>query len=384
MMNVKRILVPTDFSETSDAAVKYGVGLARALSAQLYLLHVTGETGVNFEADFAMVPFENAPREQLETLVSEQEASQLRPEYALRLGVPSDQIVRYADDRDIDLIVMGTHGRSGLPHMMMGSIAEKVVRVAPCPVLTIRQPQHASITPDGATAQARPERKQAIAAGAASRLHKVSRIRGTDVHAVDGYVGRVEEFYFDDEQWRIRYLVINTESWLSRHPVLISTEAVKPDWGLAGFKLTLTREQVRSSPEIDLQRAVSRQDEERVLGHFGHPVYWNANGHSGSTPNLCSTKEVIGDHIQASDGAIGHVDDFLIDERSWRVDYLVVDTSNWIGGKWVLIAPTTLKGINWADSKLNVGLTREAVKHSPSINSVPITPGEDGPPFIIM
>ena len=215
-------------------------------------------------------------------------------------------------------------------------------------------------------------------------LHKVSRIRGTDVHAVDGHIGCVEEFYFDDAQWTIRYLVINTGSWLTRHPVLISPEAVKSNWGLAGFNVTLTREQVRNSPEIDPQRALSRQDEERVLGHFGHPLYWKANGRSGSTPNLCSTKEVIGDHIQASDGEIGHVDDFLIDEASWRVDYLVVDTSNWIGGKWVLIAPMTLKGIDWPNSKLRVGLTRDTVKHSPSIDSVTITPGEDGPPFIIM
>ena len=141
MIAVKRILVPTDFSETSDAALKYGIGLAQAFSAQLYLLHVPGETGVNFEADFPMVQFENATQERLETLVSAQEAKQLRPEYALRIGAPSDEIVRYAGYREIDLIVMGTHGRSGVAHMLMGSVAEKVVRTAPCPVLTVRQPR---------------------------------------------------------------------------------------------------------------------------------------------------------------------------------------------------------------------------------------------------
>src|ERR1700730_5936191 len=199
-------------------------------------------------------------------------------------------------------------------------------------------------------------------------LHRVSRIRGTDVHAVDGHIGSVEDFYLDEAQWTIRYLVVNTGSWLTRHPVLISPDAVKRNWGLAGFNVALTREQVRSSPEIDPQRALSRQDEERVLGHFGHPMYWKASGRSESTPNLCSTKNVAGDHIQASDGEIGHVDDFLINEASWHVDYLVVDTSNWIGGKWVLIAPMTLKGIDWPNSKLRVGLTRDAVKQSPSID----------------
>jgi len=153
MISVKRILVPTDFSETSDAALKYGVGLAQTFSAQLYLLHVPGETGENFEADFPTGQFENMARERLETLMSGQEARQLRPEYATRIGAPADEIVRYADDRDIDLIVMGTHGRSGMAHMLLGSVAEKVVRGARCPVLTVRHSRHAFVRPEAATAQ---------------------------------------------------------------------------------------------------------------------------------------------------------------------------------------------------------------------------------------
>jgi hypothetical protein len=98
------------------------------------------------------------------------------------------------------------------------------------------------------------------------------------------------------------------------------------------------------------------------------------------TSSLWSTKEVSGDHIHASDGEIGHVDDFLINETTWRVDYLVVDKSNWIGGRW-----TTLKAIDWPNSELQVGLSRDAVKRSLSIESAPITVGEDGPPpFLIM
>jgi len=150
---IKRILVPTDFSEASDAALMYGIGLARAFGAQLYLLHVPGETGVNFEADFPMVQFENATRERLETLVSPRDMITLRPEYALRLGTPADEIVRYAGSREIDLIVMGTHGRSGVAHMVMGSVAEKVVRTAPCPVVTVRHPERASDTPQEAIAE---------------------------------------------------------------------------------------------------------------------------------------------------------------------------------------------------------------------------------------
>ena len=154
MIAVKSILVPTDFSETSDAALSYGIGLALTFGARLYLLHVPGETGVNFEADFPMVQFENATRERLEMLVSPRNLITLRPEYALRLGAPSDEIVRYAGSRDIDLIVMGTHGRSGVAHMVMGSVAEEVIRTAPCPVLTVRHPRRASVVPEEAIAQA--------------------------------------------------------------------------------------------------------------------------------------------------------------------------------------------------------------------------------------
>ena len=216
-------------------------------------------------------------------------------------------------------------------------------------------------------------------------LHKVGSIRGTDVHATDGYIGRVEEFYFDDAQWTIRYLAVNTNSWLQRrHPVLISPAAVASDWGRAGFNLTLTREQVRNSPEIDLTRVPSREEEIGVLGHFGHPLYWKANGQNGSTPNLCATKDLIGDHIQARDGEIGHIDDVLIDEASWRVDYLVVDTSNWIGGKWVAIVPQVLRSIDWEAGTVEVSITRDAVKQSPPMDSMPVPSAETMPPFMLM
>lgn len=156
MITVKRILVPTDFSETSDAALNYAIDLALTFRARLFLVHVPGETGVNFEADFPMVQFENATRERLETLVSPRDMITLRPEYALRLGTPADEIVRYAGSREIDLIVMGTHGRSGVAHMVMGSVAEKVVRTAPCPVVTVRHPERASGTPQEAIAEGAP------------------------------------------------------------------------------------------------------------------------------------------------------------------------------------------------------------------------------------
>jgi len=147
MTAVKSVLVPTDFSETSDAALNYAIDMARAFGAQLYMLHVPGKTGENFEANFPVGRFETAARERLATLLSQEEIERLRPEYALRIGTPADEIVRYADARDVDLIIMGTHGRSGVAHMLMGSVAEQVVRTAPCPVLLVRHSKGAFVKP---------------------------------------------------------------------------------------------------------------------------------------------------------------------------------------------------------------------------------------------
>ena len=138
MLTAKHILVPIDFSETSDAALKYAVGLAQAVTAQLYLLHVPGKTGEDLEADFPIGQFESTARGRLEAVTGPEHLARIRPEYAVRIGTPADEIIRYATERDIDLIVMGTHGRSGVAHVVIGSVTEKVVRAAPCPVLVVR------------------------------------------------------------------------------------------------------------------------------------------------------------------------------------------------------------------------------------------------------
>jgi len=170
MITLKRILVPTDFSETSAAAVKYGVALARTFNAQLHLLHaeVRHDLEMIVERQRAvetlvaeMSPTESAPgpdesaqhaaRELLATSLTEQDQKDLRVEYVLRasgVGGAYVEIVRYAKEQDIDLIVMGTHGRGFVAHMLMGNVAEKVVRKSPCPVLTVRHPEHEFVMPD--------------------------------------------------------------------------------------------------------------------------------------------------------------------------------------------------------------------------------------------
>lgn len=146
VMVVRSILVPTDFSPTSDAALRYATQMALTMGARLYLMHVPGKTGEHFEANFPLGRFETASRERLSSFLTLEELERLRPEYALRVGVPAEEIVRYANACDADLIIMGTHGRSGIAHVLMGSVAEQVVRVSPCPVLLVRAPKRAAVS----------------------------------------------------------------------------------------------------------------------------------------------------------------------------------------------------------------------------------------------
>jgi nucleotide-binding universal stress UspA family protein len=160
---LQRILVPTDFSPASAAAVQYGVALARSFKAKLHLLHVEARHDLEIIVERELVVEkalsttvgtkvpQNAARELLAKILTEDEEHELQAEYVLRaggVGGPYVEIVRYAKERNIDLIVMGTHGRGGVAHMLMGSVAEKMVRRAPCPVLTVRHPEHEFILPD--------------------------------------------------------------------------------------------------------------------------------------------------------------------------------------------------------------------------------------------
>ena len=152
-LNVNRVLVPTDFSEASQVALEYAVAVAEAFEASLHLLHVVERLPSDVWQSSSAVPaglyeeVERGAREGVNRLLTEQQRTRLRVQSAVQAGKPFLEIIRYARDHDIDLIVMGTHGRGPVVQLLMGSVAEKVVRKAPCPVLTVRPPQHDSRTP---------------------------------------------------------------------------------------------------------------------------------------------------------------------------------------------------------------------------------------------
>jgi nucleotide-binding universal stress UspA family protein len=159
MIAIKEVLVPVDFSSGSDTALQYGRELARTFGARLHALHVVedvymqlmmaggaigGSAAVEIQRDL-----ENAAQTQLDAVIREDDRRELRARTALRTGVAAAQgVVDYARESNIDIIVIGTHGRGGMAHLLMGSVAEKVIRTAPCPVLSVRNPEHEFLRPD--------------------------------------------------------------------------------------------------------------------------------------------------------------------------------------------------------------------------------------------
>lgn len=227
-------------------------------------------------------------------------------------------------------------------------------------------------------------------------LHSVKNLQGLHVLATNGPIGSVRELYFDDERWTVRYLVVDTGSWLPGRHVLITPIAVQSlDLENHTVSLNLTKEQVQNSPDIDTNKPVSRQQEAAHFRYYGYPYYWGGSMLWGPAPypagltarqtaqveaeseplrdgasatadaHLRHTNEVIGYNIQATDGELGHVADFLVDPESWTIRYFVVGTSNWWFGNRVLVSPGWITEVRWLDKKVSVDLTQQAVKASP-------------------
>ena len=230
-------------------------------------------------------------------------------------------------------------------------------------------------------------------------LRAVSDLKGHAIEATDGLIGHIDEVYFDDEKWTIRYFVVNTGSWLDARRVLLSPIALgRPRWGARTLTAQLTREKVRNSPSINLDKPVSRQQEGQFNDYYGWSSYWGGTGlwarwgvpmmmampphpddrnhvvREGGDPHLRSSGEVIGYHLHATDGKFGHVEDFIVDDESWAIRYMVVDTSNWWFGRKVLISPEWIGSVRWPERLVELAVTKDVVKSSPKWNSdEPIT-----------
>jgi hypothetical protein len=243
-------------------------------------------------------------------------------------------------------------------------------------------------------------------------LRSVQDLESFGVEATDGRIGQLVDFYFDDEFWAVRFLVVKTDEWAKGRTVLISPLAIgRPDSAAKVLPARVTREQVRMSPGVDTHRPVSRQHEVENYGYYGYPFYWGGSGmwgnstlpalmlaaragdesagltrkqqsfveaqaafhrQRGDEPHLRSCRAISGYHLHASDGEVGHVEGFVVDDESWAIRYLVVNTSDWWLGHQVLIAPPWIADISWIDATVHVDLTRQAVKDAPRYDGQPL------------
>lgn len=213
-------------------------------------------------------------------------------------------------------------------------------------------------------------------------LQNINDVFGHKLIAADGDIGHVQDFYFDDQRWAVRYLVANTGTWLTGRLVLVAPHAfAKLDSAGKTLHLKLSKKQIENSPSIDAHKPVSRQYEEDFYRYYGWPAYWQGGGMWGMegipifTPppigdarphhghnqrediHLRSTKAVTGYQIQATDGTLGTVRGFMVSPKSWAIVDLIVEAGHWYAGKEILIAPNKIERISYEDSKVFVSLT---------------------------
>jgi len=235
-----------------------------------------------------------------------------------------------------------------------------------------------------------PERRNAM-------LRIAKEIQGYVLKAEDGDIGRCKDFLFDEQHWTIRYMVADTGRWLPGRKVLIAPIALgEPDWQNRRFPVRLTKEQIERAPSLDEDAPVSRQHETQYFQYYGWPTYWGGIGAwgAGAYPpaaplvppwdpqrkpfsrfeteagdeHLRSVNEVTGYRVQAEDGEIGHVEDFIVDDATWTIHYLVVDTRNWLPGKKVIVPPSWSVSVDWGQSKVFTDLQQEQVRNSPEFD----------------
>lgn len=233
--------------------------------------------------------------------------------------------------------------------------------------------------------------------GQIKMLRATRQIRGDKLGATDGEIGHIKDFYFDDVNWVVRYVVADTGSWLPGRLVLVSPHSIERLYqGGKTLLVNLTREQIEKSPPIDAHKPVSRQYEEEFYRYYGWPYYWEGSavwGMSGfpiltersepfhgeqrrnSPPesqktadsHLRSVETIIGYKVEPGAASVGYVEDFLLDDQSWSLRHVVVNLGSWRSNRKVLISPTEIQRISWNESKVILKLTKAAVLDLPDL-----------------
>ena len=225
-------------------------------------------------------------------------------------------------------------------------------------------------------------------------LQSLNTLVGDPLHNSEGEIGAVRDLYFDDAHWAIRYVVATTGTWFGREVLLSPHGLRRVDGAARRLEVALTQEQIRHAPAIDTAVPVSRQHEAEYFRYYGWPAYWSGPGMWGfntfpmadpltlaeapaapapetsAASHLQSAADVTGYHVEAADGEIGHVDDFLFEDGTWAIRYLVVDTGTWWPGKRILVPVAAIEKVDWAARHVLVNLTREKIQRAPEFENI--------------
>lgn len=226
-------------------------------------------------------------------------------------------------------------------------------------------------------------------------LRSIKTLQGYQVRAQGKAVGSIKDFYFDDKAWIIRYLVVDVMLPLTARKILLSPASVTSvESQEQALAINLSHDEIESSPDFDDNKPISRQMETALTQHYDWPMYWKNSGllldsnvlmdpqimqaaaeagreeadaheQADVDPHLRSMDEVLGYYLQARDGEAGRIEDLIVGDNSWRVNYVVVDTGNWLPGRQVLISPTWIEQVKWLDAEVQIDLTRETIENSP-------------------
>jgi hypothetical protein len=220
-----------------------------------------------------------------------------------------------------------------------------------------------------------------------SHLENTTELYGDKLVALDGDIGQIRDFYFEDKHWVIRYAVADTGSWLTGRLVLLSPHAFgELDQGEKTMHINLRKTQIEDSPSIESHKPVSRQYETDYYRYYGWPAYWDGGAiwglggypailphskeeveavekrHHKGDKHLHSAREVTGYAMETVDGQIGRVTGFLVDDRSWAIHELVVEAGHWYSGKEIRIPTDRVERISYKESKVYVTLTRADIQ----------------------
>ncbi len=228
-------------------------------------------------------------------------------------------------------------------------------------------------------------------------LRSINEMIGYDLRSAEGVLGTVADFNFDDQEWIIRYVVVDTGGWLTGRKVLIPPDEVKnTDWKNQNLEVDLTKDQVEKSPPLSADEPVSRQYEDQLYSYYGWHPYWvsgimsgayttavnpsdeedirsSEENNSGEKALRRSCREVMDYMVEGTDGEVGDVEDFIVDDQTWQILYLVVNTGKLLADKKIILAEMWVDKVRWSESKIYVDLPGKKIKESPEYDrSVPV------------